>query len=127
MSPAQPPRSEDYQHHTEAMLERPGVSRSTMMGLPCLRTSGAFFASHDTRTGRLLVKLPASRVQELIADGAAQPFAPAGRTFREWAAVPAGRQDTWTSLLAEAFDFVSTLPAPPSKPRTHRQGRRAGT
>lgn len=88
-----------------------------MMGLPFLRTDGAFFASYDTRTGRLLVKLPASKVQELFADGTAEPFAPAGRTFREWAAVPAGMLDDWTSLLAEAFDFVSGLPAAPSSPR----------
>lgn len=97
-----------------------------MMGLPCLRTNGAFFASYDTRTGRLLVKLPASRVQELIADGTAEPFAPAGRTFREWVAVPAGGSTTWTSLPAEAFHFLSTLPAKRSRPRSHRQGRRAG-
>ncbi|TCJ31771.1 hypothetical protein [Parafrankia sp. BMG5.11] len=88
-----------------------------MMSLPCLRTDGAFFASYDTRTGRLLVKLPASKVQELFADGTAEPFAPAGRTFREWAAVPAGMLDDWTSLLAEAFDFVSGPPAAPSSPR----------
>ena len=59
-----------------------------MMGLPCLRWNGAFFASCDRRTGDLLVKLAESRVDELVAAGRAEPFAPAGRRFREWAADP---------------------------------------
>lgn len=95
-----------------------------MMGLPCLRVDGAFFASFDTRTGRLLVKLPASTVQSMVADGTAEPFAPAGRTFREWAAIPASRLDDWTSLLTAALDHVAGQPTPPSRPRT-RQPRPA--
>jgi hypothetical protein len=88
-----------------------------MMGLPCLRIGGAFFASYDTRTGRLLVKLPESTVQELLAEGLAEPFAPAGRTFRQWAAIPAGRLDEWTGLLTAALDFVSGLPTQTPAPR----------
>ena len=72
----------------EPLLGQPGVTRSTMMGLPCLRWNGAFFASCDRRTGDLLVKLAETRVDELVATGRAQPFAPAGRRFREWAAIP---------------------------------------
>lgn len=44
----------------EPFLALSGVSRSTMMGLPCLRTDGRFFASYDRRTGDLLVKLDAA-------------------------------------------------------------------
>jgi hypothetical protein len=44
-------------HHAAPLLGRRDVSRSTMMGLPCLRVRGAFFASFDRRTGDLLVKL----------------------------------------------------------------------
>ena len=65
-----------------------GVTRSTMMGLPCLRIDGQFFASFDRRTGDLLVKLPEARVDQLVAAGRADSFAPAGRRFREWAAIP---------------------------------------
>jgi hypothetical protein len=39
------------------LLERAGVSRSTMMGFPCLRLAGDFFATCDHRTGHLVVKL----------------------------------------------------------------------
>lgn len=88
------------------LLSRAGVERSTMMGLPCLRIHGAFFASCDRRTGDLLVKLPERRVDELVASGRAKPFAPAGRRFREWAAVPPERGRTWKRLLADALAFV---------------------
>lgn len=62
----------------EPLLDLPNVTRSTMMGLPCLRVDGAFFASWDRNTGALLVKLPAARVDELVAAGRAEPFAPIG-------------------------------------------------
>jgi hypothetical protein len=45
----------------EPFLALSGVSSSTMMGLPCLRIDGQFFASYDRGTGDLLVKLDAAR------------------------------------------------------------------
>jgi hypothetical protein len=93
--------------HAEPLLRRHGVSRSTMMGMPCLRVDGRFFASFDRRTGDLLVKLPAATVDELVADGRAGPFAPAGRRFREWAAVPVADSRSWPAMLEKAFAFVA--------------------
>jgi hypothetical protein len=78
-----------------------------MMGFPCLRVSGRFFASFDQRTGALVVKLSAARVDQLIASGEAQPFAPVGRRFREWAAIDPARREHWPSLLDEALAFVA--------------------
>lgn len=89
------------------MLAATFVTRSTMMGLPCLRVSGRFFASFDKRSGALVVKLPKSRVDELIASGRTEPFAPAGRRFREWAAIDPARQEQWSALLDEALEFVA--------------------
>jgi hypothetical protein len=86
----------------EAMDADPAVSRSTMMGLPCLRHHGRFFASLDRTTRALLVKLPRERVQQLVRDGHGQPFAPAGRVFREWVAVADPDERRWRSLLDEA-------------------------
>lgn len=91
----------------EPLLAAEGVERSTMMGLPCLRVQGAFFASCDRKTGDLLVKLPEARVDELVAAGHAHSFAPAGRRFREWAAIPPERSRTWKRLLDEALTFVT--------------------
>jgi hypothetical protein len=91
----------------EPLLGTPAVTRSTMMGFPCLRVSGRFFAFFDRRSGALVVKLPAARVDELIACEHADPFAPAGRTFREWAAIDSVRLERWPSLLDEALAFVA--------------------
>ena len=59
-----------------AALAHSDVATGTMMGFPCLRVSGAFFASCDHPTGDLIVKLPRHRVQQLIAAGTGKPFAP---------------------------------------------------
>ena len=104
-----------FWEHASTLLERPGVNRSTMMGLPCLRVQGAFFASFDRRTGDLLVKLPEARVDALVASGLAHAFAPAGRRFREWAAVAPADEHTWPGLVEEAFAHVSALPPPAPK------------
>jgi hypothetical protein len=87
----------------EPLLEQAGVTRSTMMGFPCLRLDGDFFASCDHRTGELVVKLDEARVTELVAAGRAEPFAPNGRQFREWATIPGRRARSWGPLLEEAL------------------------
>lgn len=85
-----------------------GAKRSTMMGFPCLRIDGNFFASLEHRTGDLIVKIPAARVDELIEAGTAEPFAPAGRRFKEWALIPSRDAMQWEHLLEEALRFVNT-------------------
>ena len=94
----------------EPLLAEPGVTRSTMMGLPCLRINGAFFASWDRRTGSLLVKLPEVEVNDLTATGRAESFAPSGRRFREWAAIPTERSRSWRSFMGKARTHVASLP-----------------
>jgi len=100
------------------LLEVRGVTRSTMMGLPCLRHDGVFFASFDRRTDRLVVKLRADRVSNVLDEGAGEPFAPAGRVFREWVALPVAHQDRWLALMAEARAFAEEQePAASPTPR----------
>ena len=77
-----------------------------MMGFPCLRLDGDFFASCDHRTGELVVKLDEQRARALIDAGKTEPFAPNGRRFREWATVPHERLRSWQPLLEKR----STLP-----------------
>lgn len=82
--------------------------KGTMMGFPCLRTSsGQFFASLEKDSADMIVKLPAARVTALIEAGEARPFAPNGRTFREWALIPHPDETRWSALLEEAREFVS--------------------
>ena len=83
-----------------------GAEKSTMMGHPCLRINGDFFASMERNTGDLMVKLPASTVNEMIEAGTAEPFAPAGRRFKEWALITSRDEDQWEALLHDALAFV---------------------
>jgi hypothetical protein len=85
------------------LLDQAGVTRSTMMGFPCLRLEGAFFASCDRRTGDLVVKLDETQVTALIDAGRAEPFSPSGRRFREWATIPYQQRRTWARQLDAAL------------------------
>ncbi len=85
------------------LLDQAGVTRSTMMGYPCLRLHGDFFACLDRRTGALVVKLDEEQVGALVAAGRAEDFAPNGRRFREWASVPPAAARTWASRLDAAL------------------------
>ncbi|MGH2613941.1 MAG: hypothetical protein ACRDJC_01775 [Thermomicrobiales bacterium] len=90
-----------------SLLAQEGVTRSTMMGFPCLRVDGRFLASYDRATGDLLVKLPADRVDQLLANGQGHAFSPAGRRFREWVALPPAAESDWGNYLDEALRFVA--------------------
>ena len=91
-------------------LAHPHVATGTMMGFPCLRVAGAFFASCDPRTGDLIIKLPRERVQLLIRAGIGKPFAPAGRIFHEWVLIDDRDETRWAELIDEARIFVGGQP-----------------
>lgn len=89
------------------LMADPAVTRGTMMGFPCLRLNGTFFASVEPKTGDLIVKLPEPRVGELIQAGTGAVFAPNHRVFREWVAIERYDRAVWGSLLREAQAFAS--------------------
>jgi hypothetical protein len=95
-----------YDELTDDLLYDPAIGRATMMGYPCVRLAGKFLASYDDKARRLVVKLPRERVTELIDDGDGEPFAPAGKVFREWVSIPSVNRDLWATLLAEAVAFA---------------------
>jgi hypothetical protein len=109
-SPSETPGGDDarelYDQLTDDLLYDPAIGRATMMGYPCVRLAGKFLASYDDKAGALVVKLPSERVLELIDSGAGDPFAPAGKRFREWVSISAIDRTLWQSLLAEAADFA---------------------
>jgi hypothetical protein len=94
--------SELFWSLVEPMFTDAAVTRSTMMGLPCVRYDGQFFASLDRASAGLIVKLPPDRVRELVASGAGQPFAPGGRVFSQWVLMPVADAEQWAALLEEA-------------------------
>lgn len=95
-----------YDELTDDLLYDPAVGRATMMGYPCIRLAGKFLASYDDRARCLVVKLPCDRVTELVESGRGDPFAPAGRVFREWVAIPTVDRALWQQVLAEAVEFA---------------------
>ena len=108
----------------DPLLTQAGVTRSTMMGFPCLRLAGDFFASCDRRTGHLVIKLDEERATGLIDAGRAEPFAPSGRPFREWVSIPERFARSWPSLLDEALRCSAERR---SAPRASRPPSSAGT
>ena len=101
-----------YDQLTDDLLYDPVVGRSTMMGYPCVRRAGRYFASFDTTADALVLKLPSARVDELIGDGIGEPFAPNGRVFREWVTITHTDHVMWERLLAEARDFAAPAAVP---------------
>jgi hypothetical protein len=101
-------KAEVFWQLAQPMLMSGEADKSTMMGFPCLRSDGKFFASLHRETNDLIVKLPAERVASLIDAGQAQPFAPNGRRFREWALIAAFDEKQWAAYIQEARAFVET-------------------
>jgi hypothetical protein len=90
----------------ELQAEEPRVVEGTIMSGRCLRVGKEFLALVDYKGSGLVVKLPKDRVAELIGSGVGQPFAPAGRVFKEWLSVPKPNRRRWSSLLREGVAFV---------------------
>jgi hypothetical protein len=93
--------------------DRPGVTSPARgergFGASALKVDGSIFAM--LQGGRLVVKLPAPRVRELIADGEGVPFETGkGRPMKEWVAIPDGDGARWDALAEEALRFVSGRP-----------------
>jgi len=89
-------------------LVRDDVDEGTIMGFPCLRVRGEFFATSHHRRGDLLIKIPAKRVDALIDAGLGESFAPAGRPFKEWVTLATRDEDLWRGLLEEAYVFAQS-------------------
>ena len=93
----------------ELREDDPRLEEGTLMNGRCVRVDGAFLAMAFGEAG-LVVKLPRTRVAELIEQGIGQPFAPAGKVFAEWASVPECDPDRWRALLLEGVGFVAPRP-----------------
>lgn len=121
------PRDERFWRLADPLLEQAGVTRSTMMGYPCLRLDGDFIACCDRGTGHLVVKLSEARVTELIDARRAEPFAPNGRRFREWVSIPVRFSRIWPALLDEALRSSAERRSTPRRPRTRTATRNDGS
>jgi TfoX N-terminal domain len=94
-----------YQSQRAALLGDASITEKKMFGTTALCAGGKVFMFPWRDT--LVVKIPASQVDELIAAAHAKRFDPGhGRTSATWAAVFASASDQWPRLAQEARAFV---------------------
>jgi hypothetical protein len=75
-------------------------------GATSLKTDGRIFAM--LVKDRLVVKLPAARVTQLVEDGAGEHFDPGhGRIQKEWLSVFEGDDRAWRALATESEAYVA--------------------
>ena len=92
-----------WQLADELQREDPRVREGTIMNGRCLRVEDEFLALVDYKGSGLVVKLSKERVAELIKAGLGQPFAPAGKVFKEWVSIPVFDRQGWLDLLREGI------------------------
>ena len=86
-------------------------SRGKILHATGLKTGGKFFAF--VSRGALVLKLPAARVDELVAAGAERFDAGKGRPMREWVEMRPADEAECTALVAEARAFVGRAASAP--------------
>ena len=70
-----------------------------------LKVNGKIFAMMTPRT-EFVVKIPKTRVDELVSDGIGERFEPGpGRVMKEWLALE-HHPELWSNLAKEAYRFV---------------------
>lgn len=119
------PESLFWQLAAELQRADARVAEGTIMGGRCLRVGTEFLALVDFKGSGLVVKLPRERVAELVASGIGRPFAPAGRVFTEWLAVPVPDRRRWRALLQEGVAFVGRSPRPAASALRSTTARRS--
>lgn len=74
-------------------------------GSDALTFNGRIFAALSH--GKLLLKLPRARVDDLISTNIGEPFVLRDRIMREWLLLPVEQEELWPTLTEEAYHFVS--------------------
>lgn len=70
-----------------------------------LKVDGRIYAALSH--GRLLLKLPAARVEALLAAGQGERFRSGGRVMKAWVTVGPEHGEEWLALAREARAFVA--------------------
>lgn len=74
-------------------------------GDDALKVDGRIYAALSH--GRLLLKLPAARVEALLAAGQGERFRTGGRTMKAWVTIGPEHAAQWFALAREARVFVA--------------------
>jgi hypothetical protein len=112
MSPSSAGPEQRYASLVKTFLRMPKVTgpsgkadEKKKFGWDALKIDGKIFAmlSED----RLVVKLPRTRVDELVASGDGERFDPGhGRLMKEWLSLDPSSKKEWLPLAKEAMMFV---------------------
>jgi hypothetical protein len=89
-----------------ALAGKRDVTRESRQGFGsgALKVNGKIFAMMTPR-GEFVVKIPKTRVDELVNDGIGERFEPGpGRLMKEWLALD-GHPERWIDLAKEAYQF----------------------
>ena len=99
---------EGYEDLVDELVGMPGVTPPRGgggFGRSALRFDNKIFAM--LVRGRLVLKLPAERIDALIAAGAGVRFdANKGTPMKEWFSLDPGSRQPWLPLAREALDFA---------------------
>jgi TfoX/Sxy family transcriptional regulator of competence genes len=88
-------------------LGSPSVTTAKMFGGSALKVNNKVFACFYK--GKLVLKLPSERVDDLVASGGAVHFdSGTGRPAKEWVAIDPSRGKEWLGLARDAQKFVAS-------------------
>ena len=94
-----------FRTNTAVTLPDQSVGSKKAFGSNGLKVNGKIFAMLTSKG--LVVKIPAQRVDELVASGDGQQFDPGhGRLMKEWLQLNPNSQIDWSLLATEALHFV---------------------
>ena len=92
------------------LLDIPIVNPGKMYGYPAYYVGGKLFASLYDKG--VCVKLPESRVKELLLEDGIVPFEPMGRKMREWILIVHKNSDDYLKdkeIFQESIAYVTSL------------------
>ena len=89
------------------LLARHGVNAIDDDGQALPGRAGKFFAAFYRSSGDLLIRVPAGRVDQLIASGIGGAWVSGGCREKKWAAIPPEAVADWPAYLGEAYTFVA--------------------
>jgi len=95
-----------YEQAVDKILQEVGVQVSTIMKMPCLRYKGAFMAMMFEKEDCLIIKVSATRVDELISEGKGLEFNFTKKRFKEWVLIPSDFEDEYESYMYESLEYA---------------------
>jgi hypothetical protein len=99
---------ERYLAIADELHYNPEISQSRKSLSSGLRIKSKIFAMLSK--GQIVVKLPQTRVDELIERGEGERYESGGHPLREWVLIKPTTEEGWMGLVQEAQAFVDSQP-----------------